>query len=317
VVLNLSQHNAGGMMTPEMQQQIEEQQPLFGALITEPDGVSFTRDELAGVPVEITEPVGGAVNRDLVVLYLHGGGYSNGLAAWARRGTARLALGLNCRIITPDYRLAPRFPFPAAHEDVLAVYQYLIGAGGYDAGRVAVAGDSAGGALAVSLCADARDLGIAMPACAMLNSVWADIALNTPSLDDPIRNGFDIRWEVVEMLANTLLASGDVDPMDPRHSPVYRDLAGLPPLLIQAAGRDVCHDDSVRLAASARASGVQVTITEYPDAEHIWILNGTWRMAYPEEFPQASVKFVDCGVEAPEAVAAIEEMVAFVKSSCA
>ncbi len=304
-------------MTPELEQQIKEQAPLFGALITTPEGVTFCRDELGGVPVEITEPAGGAAHTDLVVLYLHGGGYSNGLAAWARRGTARLALGLGCRVVTPDYRLAPRFPFPAAHEDVLAVYQHLIGPGGYQPGRVAVAGDSAGGALTVSLCADARDLGLPLPGCGMLNSVWADLAMNTPSLDDPRRNGFDIRREVVEGLCDTLLGAGGVDAKDPRHSPVYRDLTGLPPLLIQAAGRDVCHDDSIRLAASARASGVAVTLTEYADAEHIWILNGSWRMHYPEEFPNEPVRFVDCGVEAPEAITAVEEMVAFVKASCA
>ncbi|MGI9324566.1 MAG: alpha/beta hydrolase [Pseudomonadales bacterium] len=303
-------------MTPELQLQLDEQQPLFGPIITEPKGARFRRDELAGVPVEITEPLDGVSNADLVLLYLHGGGYSNGLAAWARRGTARLASGLGCSIVTPDYRLAPRFPFPAAHEDVLAVYQHLIGPGGYQPHRVAVAGDSAGGALTVSLCADARDLGLPMPGCGMLNSLWADLAMNTPSLDDPVRNGFDIRREVVVMLCDTLLGTGGVDPMDPRHSPVYRDLTGLPPLLIQAAGRDVCHDDSVRLAASARAAGVSVTMTEYPDAEHIWILNGPWRMQYPEGFPQQPVRFVDCGAEAPEAITAIDEMVAFAQSSC-
>lgn len=306
-------------MTPKVQRQIGEQLGFFGALISEPEGVIFVRDELAGVPVEITEPNGGVANADLVVLYLHGGGYSTGLAAWARRATARLALGLDCRVITPDYRLAPRFAFPAAHEDVLAVYQHLIGPAGYRSERVAVAGDSAGGALSVSLCADARDLGIPMPACGMLNSVWADIAMNTPSLDDPVRNGFDVRREIVQGLSETLLANGNVDPMDPRHSPVYRDLTGLPPLLIQAAGRDVLHDDSIRLAASAREVGVSVTITEYPDAEHIWILNGPFRLHYPDDFPQhpERVRYVNCGTEAPEAITAIEEMVAFVRSNCA
>ena len=109
-------------MKRELQNQIDEQEPLFGKLIVEPPEATYTREELYDVPVEITEPVGGVTNADLVLLYLHGGGYSNGLAAWARRGTARLAQGLGCRIVTPDYRLAPRFPFPAAHEDVLAVY---------------------------------------------------------------------------------------------------------------------------------------------------------------------------------------------------
>ena len=302
-------------MHPELQQQIDEQLPFFGPLIVEPEGVTFTRDELGGVPVEVTEPKGGAGAQDRALLYLHGGGYSNGLAAWARRGTARLALGLDCRVVTPDYRLAPRFPFPAAHEDVLAVYEHLLGPWGISADRIAVAGDSAGGALTVSLCADARDKGIPMPACGMLNSVWADIAMNTPSLDDPVRNGFDIRREVVVQLCETLLSTGGVDPKDPRHSPVYRDLTGLPPLLIQAAGRDICHDDSIRLAASAREAGVTVKITEYPDAEHIWILNGPWRMHYPDAFPSEPIQFADCGMEAPEAVPAIDEMVAFARSA--
>lgn len=301
-------------MRPELAEQIETQRQLFEPLIVEPDGVRLHRDTLGEVPVEWTEPDGGASDTQRVVLYLHGGGYSSGLAAWARRATARLALGLGCRVVAPDYRLAPGFAFPAAHEDVLAVYRHLIGAGGYAPANVAVAGDSAGGALSVSLCADARDLGLPMPACAITNSLWADLALNTPSLDDPVRNGYDIRREMVEFLSATLLATGQIDPRDGRHSPVYRDLAGLPPLLVQAAGRDVCHDDSVRLAASARAAGVAVTITEYPDAEHIWILNGPWRIAYPTDYPDnPAISWVDSGAEAPEAVTAIAEMAAFIR----
>jgi acetyl esterase/lipase len=278
-----------------------------------PAGATFTRDELAGVPVEWTAPAAGVTDASRVVLYLHGGGYSSGLAAWARRASARLALGLGVRVVAADYRLAPRFPFPAAHEDVLAVYRHLIGAGGFAPSGVAVAGDSAGGALSVSLMADARDRGLPQPACGMLNSLWADIALHTPSLDDPVRNRFDIRRELVEVLSKTLLAGGGVDPMDPRHSPVYRDLRGLNPLLIQAAGRDVCHDDSIRLAANARAAGVRVRLTEYPDAEHIWILNGPCRMRYGAKYPDDTVEFVASASEAPEAVTAIEEMCAFAR----
>ncbi len=301
-------------MSPELAEQIAQQELFFAQLITVPDGVVLRRDELGAVPVEWTEPAGGVTDPTRVVLYCHGGGYSSGLAAWARRGTARLALGLGCAVVAPDYRLSPRFPFPAAHEDVLAVYRHLIGPGGFAPARVAVAGDSAGGALAVSLCADARDLGLAMPGCAMTNSLWADIALNTPSLDDPVRNRFDIRRALVVGLSTTFLSPGGIDPTDGRHSPVYRDLTGLPPLLVQAAGRDVCHDDSIRLAASARAAGVRVTITEYPDTEHIWILNGPWRLQYGERFPEDGVRWVDCGAEAPEAVTAVEEMAAFVRA---
>lgn len=301
-------------MQPGLAEQLAEQEALFALLITEPDGVALARDDLAGVPVEWTEPADGPSDDGLVIVYLHGGGYSSGLAKWARRATARLALGTGGRVVAPDYRLAPRFPFPAAHEDVLAVYQHLIGPGGFSPQRVAVAGDSAGGALTVSLMADCRDRGIPMPACGMLNSLWADIALNTPSLDDPVRNRYDIRRELVEMLSTTLLSTGDVDPYDPRHSPVYRDLRGLPPLLVQAAGRDVCHDDSIRLAANARAAGVDVTITEYPDVEHIWILNGPCRLRYGERYPNDIVEFYEGGTEPAEAATAIDEMCAFVRA---
>jgi len=301
-------------MHADLAQQIERQTAAFAHLITVPDGMRLLRDELAGVPVEWTEPAAGVTDARRVVIYNHGGGYSNGVAAWARRATARLALALGCRVVATDYRLAPRFPFPAAHEDVLAVYRHLIRPGGYAPANVAVVGDSAGGALSVSLCADARDLGIPVPGCVMTNSLWADIAMNTPSLDDPVRNGFDIRRGMVEMLAATLLSTGGIDPMDGRHSPVYRDLRGLPPLLVQAAGHDICHDDSIRLAASARAAGVTVQITEYPNAEHIWILNGPWRIAYPDDYPaNPAIRWVDSGAEAPEAITAIDEMVAFIR----
>jgi acetyl esterase/lipase len=299
---------------PGLAEQIAAQEQLFALLITEPDGVQLEQDELAGVPAEWTAPAAGPSDPELLIVYLHGGGYSSGLAKWTRRATARLALGTGGRVVAPDYRLAPRFPFPAAHEDVLAVYQHLIGAGGFSPQRVAVAGDSAGGALTVSLMADCRDGGIPMPACGMLNSLWADIALNTPSLDDPVRNRYDIRRELVEMLSAALLSTGGVEPDDPRHSPVYRDLTGLPPLLIQAAGRDVCHDDSVRLAANARAAGVDVTITEYADVEHIWILNGPCRLRYGENYPNDTVEFYDSGIEPAEAVTAIDEMCAFVRA---
>jgi acetyl esterase/lipase len=301
-------------MNPQLAEQIAAQERAFALLVSEPEGVTFERDEIAEVPVEWTAPVGGTADPGTVVIYLHGGGYSSGCAKWARRAAARLALGLGCRVVAPDYRLAPRFPFPAAHEDVLAVYRHLIGPGGGAPGRIAVAGDSAGGSLSVSLAADARDLGIPMPACVITNSLWADIALNTPSLDDPVRNQFDIRRGLVESLSATLLSTGGVDPYDGRHSPVYRDLRGLPPILVQAAGRDICHDDSVRLAANARAAGVDVTITEYADVEHIWILNGPCRIEYGARWPEDGLRFVDKGVEPPEAVTAIEEMCAFIRA---
>ena len=95
-------------MTPELSEQLAEQEAAFASLIVEPDGVTIQRGELAGVPVEWTVAAGGATDPQLVILYLHGGGYSSGLAKWARRGTTRLALGTGGRVVAADYRLAPR-----------------------------------------------------------------------------------------------------------------------------------------------------------------------------------------------------------------
>jgi acetyl esterase/lipase len=297
-------------LKPELAEQIARQEKFFAPLITTPEGATFVADELDGVPVEWTTAASGISNPAIVILYLHGGGYSSGLSKWARRASSRLVQRLGCRVVAPDYRLAPRFPFPAAHEDVLTVYRWLIGKGGYAPQNVIVGGDSAGGALTVSLLADARDTGLPLPGCGLINSLWADIAMHTPSLDDPVKNRYDIRRSVVEGLSATLLSTGGVDPCDPRHSPVYRDLRGLPPLLIQVAGRDICHDDSIRLAANAKQAGVTVKVTEYADVEHIWILNGTHRIHYPND----TVEWYDCGVEPPEAVTAIDEMCEFVRT---
>jgi acetyl esterase/lipase len=95
---------------------------------------------------------------------------------------------------------------------------------------------------------------------------------------------------------------------------VYRDLTRLPPLLIHAVGHEVCHDDSVRLAATGRAAGVKVTITEYPDVEHIRILHGRWRIRYRERYPEDGVEWIDSGAEGPEAVTAVDKMGAFVRA---
>jgi acetyl esterase/lipase len=166
-------------MKPEIAEQIERQMPFFKSLICESiEGVSFERDELNGVSVEWTIPTAGVTDAKRVVLYSHGGGYSSGLAAWARRGTARLAVGLGCKVLAAEYRLSPQFPFPAAHEDMLSVYRYLIGPGGFPPERIVCVGDSAGGALATSLAADARDLGLPMPGCVITNRLVPFVGVN-------------------------------------------------------------------------------------------------------------------------------------------
>jgi acetyl esterase/lipase len=245
------------------------------ALATPHDGLNYASAEIAGVPAEWTVPAGVPTDPEAAVMFIHGGGYVAGAPDVCRLATSRIALGLGVRVIAPDYRLAPEHPFPAAHEDVLAVYRELITAQGVRPEKFAVAGESAGASMAVSLIADAREAGLPVPACGMLNSPFADVALNSPSLDDPVRNQHSIPRGLVDALTAAFLSTGGVHPEDPRHSPVYRDLCGLTPLLIQVAGYDICHDDGVRLAAHARAAGVDVTLTEYPTSEHIFIVWGS------------------------------------------
>ncbi len=135
------------------------------ALATPHAGLNYESAEIAGLPAEWTLPEDVATDPEAAVMYLHGGGYVAGSPDVCRLATSRIALGLGVRVIAPDYRLAPEHPFPAAHEDVLAVYRELIAAQGVRPEKFAVAGDSAGASLAVSLIADARESGLPMPAC--------------------------------------------------------------------------------------------------------------------------------------------------------
>jgi len=275
------------------------------ALATPHVGLNYESAEIAGLPAEWTVPEDVPTDPEAAVMYLHGGGYVAGSPDVCRLATSRIALGLGVRVIAPDYRLAPEHPFPAAHEDVLAIYRELIAAQGVRPEKFAVAGDSAGASLAVSLIADAREAGLPMPACGMLNSPFSDAALNSPSLDDPVRNQHSIPRALVEALVGAFLSSGGVHPRDPRHSPIYRDLCGLPPLLIQVAGYDICHDDGVRLAAKARQAGVDVTFTEYPTSEHIFIVWGS--MQYVDG------AIVDNALDPEPARRAAQEMVEFAR----
>jgi epsilon-lactone hydrolase len=279
------------------------------ALATPHDGLNYESAEIAGLPAEWTVPEDVPTDPEAAVMYLHGGGYVAGSPEVCRLATSRIALGLGVRVIAPDYRLAPEHPFPAAHEDVLAVYRELITAQGVRPEKFAVAGDSAGASMAVSLIADAREAGLPMPACGMLNSPFSDGALNSPSLDDPVRNQHSIPRVLVEALAAAFLSTGGVHPKDPRHSPVYRDLSGLTPLLIQVAGYDVCHDDGVRLAAHARAAGVDVTFTGYPTSEHTFIVWGS------KQYVDGAI--VDTALDPEPARRAAQEMVEFARSHMA
>src|SRR6266478_6058016 len=220
---------------------------------------------LGGVPGERVE---GPAPGDAVLLYLHGGGYFACSAESHRPITVYYALH-GFRVFAPDYRLAPENLFPAAVEDAMAFYRGLLGAG-YPANRMVVAGESAGGGLTLSLMLALRAARAPLPVAAALFSPWTDLA----ATGDSIRTNSNRCAMFIgsDVAASARYYLGNTDPRNPLASPLYADLAGLPPLLIHVGADEVLRDDPTRLAERARAAGVSVELKIWPVVPHAWQL---------------------------------------------
>jgi monoterpene epsilon-lactone hydrolase len=219
-----------------------------------------------GVPAVLV--VTPSSRRDRYILYLHGGGFVTGASSLYRHLTWRLAAAGRARLLSVDYRLAPEHPFPAALEDALAAYRWLLADS--DLGRIAVMGDSAGGNLVFAMLLKARDEGLPLPAAAVGLSPWLDLALESPSFRlnaeaDPILNADEAPSLVEHYLAGA-------DPHMPYASPVYGDPSGLPPTLLQVGSDEIARDDSVRMAEKLRVAGCRVELEIWPRMPHVWHL---------------------------------------------
>ncbi|HYL83347.1 MAG TPA: alpha/beta hydrolase [Candidatus Angelobacter sp.] len=233
-----------------------------------PSAVRITAMELGGVGGEWVE---GAKPGGLTLLYLHGGGYFGCSAESHRAITAGFALQ-GFRVYAPNYRLAPEHPFPAAVEDAVAVYRALLDSG-IPPDRLVVAGDSAGGGLALSLLLTLRASKTPLPAAAALFSPWTDLAATGDSVRTNSQRCALFHGPAVAPTALWYL--GDADPKNPLASPLYAELSGLPPLLIHVGEDEVLRDDSTRLAEKARAAGVPVELKVWPVVPHVWQLAPT------------------------------------------
>ncbi|WP_024902584.1 alpha/beta hydrolase [Robbsia andropogonis] len=204
-----------------------------------------------------------------VVLYLHGGGYFFCSPRTHRAITCTLARRGLARVCAPDYRLAPEYPAPAALDDALRVWHALRDSG-EPADQIVVAGDSAGGGLALALLQALRDAGEPMPAAAVLFSPWTDLALTGATLES--HAGTDVLMDAQGLHDATalVLGAGGLDAHDPRISPLYGDFHGLPPLLIQASDVEMLLDDARRVAERAREAGVNVTLEITSGVPHAW-----------------------------------------------
>jgi epsilon-lactone hydrolase len=202
-----------------------------------------------------------------VIFYLHGGGYTICSPRTHRDLMWRLARATGARVLVPDYRLAPEHPHPAAVEDAVAAYRWLLKSG-VKPSRVSVMGDSAGGGLALVLLMQLRDRKIPLPACAVCLSPWSDLTASGDSMSTNKRKD-PLLWP--EAIAYTArLYAPESDLAKPSVSPLFGSFKWLPPLLIQVGGAEVLLDDSRRVAAKAAIAGVKTEITVWPGMIHVF-----------------------------------------------
>jgi epsilon-lactone hydrolase len=247
---------------------VNEQRRLLRELLSAqplPSEVTVTAAELGGVPTaEIT--VDGIEPRH-VVLYFHGGVYVMGDAALAAELASQVGRRTQAKVISVDYRLAPEHPYPAAVDDAHAAYQALL-EDGFDPSDIVFAGESAGGGLAVATLVNARDHGLPLPAAAYVMSPYADLTLGGTTMDakrelDPLLSREALQARVPDYASGRDAALGLI-------SPIFADLSGLPPLIIQAGSHEVLLDDAVRLAREAATADVEVTLEITPRVPHVF-----------------------------------------------
>jgi phosphinothricin tripeptide acetyl hydrolase len=216
-------------------------------------------------PAEWLTPPG--VRQDAVVLYLHGGGYAIGSTRSHRHLATAIARAAGTRALLLDYRLAPEHPVPAALEDAVAAYQWLLRQGIAPA-HIVVAGDSAGGGLTMATLVALRDRGLPPPAGGVCISPGVDLTNSAASYTSKAAVDPIVTLEGIALLTQAYIGNGD--PKHPLVSPLYADLRGLPPLLIHVGSDEVLVDDALGLGTRARAAGVDVTLREWPAMIHVW-----------------------------------------------
>jgi monoterpene epsilon-lactone hydrolase len=232
------------------------------------DDITLEAVDIAGVPGEFSVAPGSDPSR--VLLFFHGGGYCSGSILSHRRMVTEAGRAGGVRTLAVGFRLAPEHPFPAAYDDALKAWRWLREQG-IAARHIVVGGDSAGGGLTLALTLRLRDAGEELPGCLWLCSPWTDLTMSGETLatkdaiDPLIHKGY------LDELAQAYVP-GTVARTDPRVSPLFANLHGLPPTLIQVGSAETLLDDSVRFAGAAGAASVAVTLEIWPDMIHAWAL---------------------------------------------
>jgi epsilon-lactone hydrolase len=252
---------AESLTIAERRAQYERAEKVFPT----PAEVKVERVTAPSAPAEWLRPPSATPGR--VVLYLHGGGYVIGSPRSHRHLAAAIAAAARSSALLLEYRCAPEAPFPAAVDDAVAAYRWLLDQG-VSAGGIVIAGDSAGGGLTVAALLALRDARLPLPAAGVCISPWVDLTCSgasyaTKAASDPI-----VKRAGVDEMARAYL--GTADRSTPLASPLFADLRGLPPLLIQVGSEEVLLDDSIQLAERAKAAGVDTTLEVWDQMIHVW-----------------------------------------------
>jgi epsilon-lactone hydrolase len=265
--------NDGGLVQAPIEVQRRQWEEAV-AQVELPPGTLINSASINGVSCEWITRSG--VETDRAVLFLHGGGFTTGSCRTHRELAAQLCLATGWPILLADYRLAPEYPFPAGVDDAVQVYHGLL-AQGLPADRIVIGGDSAGGELALSSALRLRAEGGPLSAAIVLLSPWLDLSLSGPTIES--HAVIDPLVSRAALLACAHDYLGQSDPHDPLISPVYAELHGLPPLLIQVGDHELLLSDSTRLAEKAQTAGIDVTLEVWPEMWHVW--HG-WAATLPE-----------------------------------
>lgn len=250
------------MSIAELREGQERSVNMMGKL---PAQYSLEQIEIEGIQTEwITHE---SASDAKVILYLHGGGYVSGNLAMYHLLCGSLSERTGARVLMPDYRLAPDYPFPAALEDALSIYAWLL-ANNFSAENILIAGDSAGGGLTLATALAIRDEGRTLPAGLVCLSPWGDLTFSGESHQTNANKEVILHPDNLRLWAEKYL--GFADPRTPHISPAFADMHNFPPMLIQVGDEEVFLDDAKMVAERAKSAGVDVTLTVYEKMWHVW-----------------------------------------------
>jgi acetyl esterase/lipase len=254
---------AGPDFKGDLEQARQDFEALLATLPVDPD-LAFDGMKLGGVPALHCKT--GPAHAGALI-YVHGGAFISGSAQGYRGLAANIGKAAGLVTYALDYRLAPEHPFPAAIDDVLAAYRALLDSG-MKPDRIAIAGDSAGGGLTLAALVKIRDEGLPLPAAGYLLSPWADMTCSSVTMESKAEEDPALDQEGLRVAAGQYLSGAAAD--EPLASPVYSDLSGLPPLLVQVGSAEILLGDSLAIAARAGSEGTHVQLEIWPEMVHVW-----------------------------------------------